>query len=372
MIDRIYTLHPSSTLASHNQVMTLGENLHIHPDILLGQGLFCSGVPGMGKTSILARILEQVAPFQIPLVCFDLEGDLLSTVDYMPRGVLGSARNCPSAKDVLGQGLQVVYDLSSWSTLEEKGSFVARMVNSLFQVSEALPVAQRVPCIVALDEASLFVPQVRGVSFSRELYKELLEAFHRLATMGRKRGLTPILFTQKVGEIAKTVLAPGNFVILKQTTHNDLRRCLDYVEKSGVFHYLTDKQLMAYIASLTPGQAIVKLSTGEQKIVQFYERESIHLSHTPTTQAALNKYSNLSFNPSMNFGADIDLDLAPAPELHISGEECSRRTCHEQASHVYTYHTLRVSSQGKITEEKQQYFCSKHANRQCKPLERVV
>jgi hypothetical protein len=361
MIDRIYTIHPTTTTAPHSQVMTLGENLHIYPDILIGQGLFCSGLPGMGKTSILARILEQVAPFQIPLVCFDLEGDLLSTISHLPRGVLGTAQNCPSARDVLSQGLQVVYDLSSWPTMEERGSFVARMTSSLFQVTQALPASQRVPCFIVLDESSLFLPQRRGLTFSPDVYKALLEAFHCIATMGRKRGLTPLLFTQKIGEIAKTVLAPGNFIIMRQTVHSDLKRCLDYVEKSGVFNYMTDKQLMSYISSLTPGQAIVKLSTGEQKIVSFYERESIHISHTPTTQAALNRYAGKSFNPNMRFGADMEGASAPAPKrapvsiTQAGKSQCKK--CGAPATHVVNYSSGRRG-----------YSCAEHASRQCKPL----
>ena len=370
----------SSMSPPDSKLMALGDNLSIHPDVLVGQGLFCSGVPGTGKSSILARILEQISQFHIPSVTFDLEGDLLSTVEYMPRGVICTAQNCASARDVLGQGLQVVYDLSTWPTLEDKGSFVARMATSLFQASEALPPAQRVPCLIAMDEASLFLPQRRGLSFSPDVYRELFESFHRIATMGRKRGLTPLLFTQKVGEVAKAVLAPGNFFTLKQTVHSDLKRCLDYVEKSGVFGYMTEKQIMSYIASLTPGQAIVRLSTGEQKIVQFYERESIHVSHTPTTQAALNRYSSLSFNPDMCFGADVEEDEPVAtkyPDIvkqsetvtqAFTGPECSRRACHEKATHVYTYHTLRVSASGKLSEEKYQYFCTKHSNKKMRPL----
>jgi hypothetical protein len=134
---------------------------------------------------------------------------------------------------------------------------------------------------------------------------------------------------------------------------------------------MSDRQLCQYFSSLQPGTAIVKLSTGDQRVVKFYERTSQHVSHTPKVIAALNRYSSMQFSPDMNFGADIELDIAPAPQLHTTGEECSRRTCHEPASHIYTFSTLRVSSQGRLEEQKHHYFCSEHANRQCKPIERV-
>ena len=50
----------------------------------------------------------------------------------------------------------------------------------------------------------------------------------------------------------------------------------------------------------------MKLADGQQHICQFYPRESVHLSHTPQVQAALNKYSAQSFDPSTSFGAYID------------------------------------------------------------------
>ena len=74
MIKRIYPAHPSP----ENELLVLGDNLHIHPDVLIGNGngIFCSGVQGSGKTSILVRILEQASLFHVPMVIFDREGDI--------------------------------------------------------------------------------------------------------------------------------------------------------------------------------------------------------------------------------------------------------------------------------------------------------
>jgi hypothetical protein len=132
----------------------------------------------------------------------------------------------------------------------------------------------------------------------------MTNAFHNVATTGRKRGLTPVLFTQKISEVNKLVLSPGTYIMGRQTVHTDLKRYLDYIERTDIFSYMTERQIMQFISSLTPGRAIVKLANGEQQICQFYERESVHTSHTPQVQAALNRYANVSFKPA-TFGAYI-------------------------------------------------------------------
>jgi hypothetical protein len=279
----------------------------VHPDVLIGNGngIFASGVQGSGKTGILVRILEQASRFHVPMVIFDREGDLLPAVERFPRGVIGTHDNCPTAKDVIKGGLQVVYDLSTWQSMDDKGLFIANMVNSLYRVVDALPVSHRTPCLIALDEAALFLPQRRGELFSVEVYKGMADAFHNVATTGRKRGLTPVLFTQKISEINKPVLSPGTYIMGRQTVHTDLKRYLDYIEREDIFSYMSERQICQFVSSLQPGRAIVKLANGEQRICQFYERESVHTSHTPQVQAALNRYSALSFKPT-SFGAYID------------------------------------------------------------------
>lgn len=376
----------SSIAPSDASVMLLGDGLHIHPDVLFSSGgsILGCGVQGSGKTSIMVRILEQAARFHIPMCVWDLEGDLISSVGEMPRGVIGSRTDCPSARDIVKLGLQCVFDLSTWGiSMDVKGDFVSRMVNTLYNVVDALPPSQRTPIILGLDECALWLPQRRGEVFSAEIYKALAESWHLVATTGRKRGLVPVLFAQKISEVNKMVLSPGTTILGRQTVHVDQKRYLDYVERrdGDAFCYMTDRQLCQYFSSLQPGTAIVKLANGEQRVVKFYQRASQHISHTPTTQAALNRYANLSFKPA-RFGAYIGDDEQeqvnePSAMEQTSAtkqtpvdnpHECARRTCHEQATHVYPYNALRATAQGKQVEERYQYLCSKHSNRQCKPL----
>ncbi len=286
--------------------MNLADNLRVHPDILIGNGngIFGSGVQGTGKTSIMVRILEQASQFLVPMAIFDQEGDIQSATNLFPRGFIATYKNCPTARDIIRDGLQVVYDLSTWPTMDMRGSFIARMVSNLFNIVDGRPPNHRTPCLVGLDEAALFLPQRRGETFSVETYKAMADAFHIVATMGRKRGLTPVLFTQKLSEVSKTVLSPGTYIMLKQIIHTDLKRYLDYIERTDIFSYMTERQICQFVSSLQLGRAIVKLANGEQHVCQFYQRESVHVSHTPSTQAALNLYSSLRFNPDTEFGVD--------------------------------------------------------------------
>lgn len=375
-------LSVSSIQTSDTKLLALGENLHIDPDILLSAAIFASGMPGSGKTSFFVRILEEISRFNVPLCTFDIEGDIASSVQEFSRGFIASATNCPTPKDIVGQGLQVVFDLGTWPDMDARASIVARMAQGLFAHMDSLPFNQRCPVLVGLDEAQMWLPQRRGELFSPEAYKALSEAFHTLATRGRKRGLVLMLFCQKISEIAKTVLSPGSYFLFKQGVTVDQKRYLEIIEKVDTLAFMTERQIMQYIGALTPGKAIVKLANGEQKIAQLYERSSQHISHTPKVSTAMSRYANLSFSPDMHFGADIEVE--PAMEQASATKQvdtmtqfgtgvtqglvCARRACHEVATHVYPYSVLRATAQGKQEETRYQYFCSAHANKKCRPL----
>jgi hypothetical protein len=293
-----------------SMLLQLADNLRIHPDLLLsnGNGIFASGSQGSGKSVTLKLLLEQIAQVaNVPMSVFDREQDLVALVDLFPRGVLATFHNCPTARDILAGGLQVVYDLSSWPNFDVAGQAVARLVNQLMHEAELTPFQMRVPLVVGMDEAQYWLPQSRaGGSLDEETYRSLKNAFESVATRGRKHGLVPFLFAQTFGGINKDVLSPGTYILMKQNRHPERRRYLEYLLPVEEFKYFTDRQAMQRIGDLGQGEAIVKLANGEQKTVQFYHCQSDHVSHTPTAQAAINRYAGVSFNPEASYGAYIE------------------------------------------------------------------
>lgn len=275
-----HVLSPNGACPAEGSIMDLGPGFTLSPDALIGNGVAGFGAPDSGKTGILVRLLEQAARFHIPIAAFDKEGDLTSAVSTFPRGVVGTYTNCPTACDILAPdgGLQVVYDLSTWPQIEQAGQMIATLVQELLTQTSKLPYHDRVPVLIALDEAAYWLPQRRGQYLTPATFAVLHDAFHTLAITGRKRGLTPLLFAQKISEVSKTVLAPGCYIFLRQTVDTDLKRYMGYLLTTGDF---TERQFKQRLATLPAGRAIVKPPNGTQKLVTFHERESIHLSHTP-------------------------------------------------------------------------------------------
>jgi hypothetical protein len=298
----LHVLSPHGACPAAGSMMDLGRGFTLSPDAIIGNGVACFGAPGSGKTGILVRLLEQAAPLRIPIIAFDKEGDLTSAVSRFPRGVVGTYTNCPLAHDILAPdgGLQVVYDLTTWPQIEQAGQMIATLVGELLVLTSKLPYHERIPVLVALDEAAYWLPQRRGQYLTPSTFTALHDAFHTLATAGRKRGLSPLLFTQKISEVSKTVLAPGWYIFLRQTVDTDLKRYMEYLLPTGD---LTARQIKQRLSTFPTGKGVVKMPDGAQKLVTFHERESVHLSHTPSAQAAWSRYGALpAINPDASFG----------------------------------------------------------------------
>lgn len=275
-----------------NQNLILSDSLHIPVNDIVGQQIAVFGIPGSGKTNFGALFCEQLSPFLVPMAIFDREGDLLSLVDVMPRGVLATADNCPSGHDILNQGLQVVYDLASWGSDSMAADLIVSIVGGLIEWANKHK--NRVPCLIMLDEANYWLPERRGgVALDKETYKQLHDAFTNVSSTGRKRGLTPCYLCPRISDLSKSVLSPGVGVFMKATLDTDLSRYLEYVSSAD----LTASQLKRRIAAFGRGRAIVTLPGGRQRTVSFHSRVSEHISHTPGVEAALDRYSTMPVPP---------------------------------------------------------------------------
>jgi hypothetical protein len=320
-----------TAMAKKDTHLVLGNDLIIHPDVLIsnGNGIFGAGNQGSGKSVTLKLLLEQLAiKAKCPLLMFDKEDDITATSALFPRGFLATAGNCPTAKDIYADGLQCIFDLSTWPNLDAAGQMIARTVNALMREAAYTPSNLRVPCIVGMDEASYWVPQDYGKSLDVTTYKLLRDAFESVAARGRKQGLVPFLFTQKFSTISKEVLSPGTYILMRQNVHTEQQRYLDYILPVNEFRIANDRQKKLAIGDLKPGEAIVRFADGNQRIVQFHHCKSEHKSHTPTTQAAISRYANVKFTPNARYGAyveDEEMDLTetaapvtgPLPETPV-------------------------------------------------------
>jgi Helicase HerA, central domain len=308
------------------RMATLGPNFEVDVDTLLAHRMVGFGLPGSGKTNLVALLAEQIGQYSIPEVIFDWEGDFLSLVEVLPRGIVATAANCPTGKDILKHGLQVIFDLASWGSTDEAANAMVNITHQLVAYADSIPPQDRVPCPIFLDEAHKWLPQDRQSWLTTDMYKAVYEAFSDLGSRGRKRGLVPALFAQRISLLNKDVMFPGVYFLMQQTMHTDLAMYMQYVQCGD----LTVKQVKSRISSFGRGKAIVKLPDS-QRIVTFNHRRSEHTSHTPTSQAAINKYAAMPFDRSMRFGSFLPAEemaqeaAAPAPVKTVKAKKPATR-----------------------------------------------
>lgn len=306
------------TRRTTQDVMNLAKGLTIHPDALIGggNGIVATGMPGAGKTALIARFFEEFDKFNIPGCLYDLEGDLASLVPYLKRGFLATATNCPTPRDIYADGLTVVYNLATWRDErssfpdEATGSMIAHNTASVMREASGRPPHLRVPFLIGLDEATYWLPSSIKNSHhcTENTMRELLGAFQNVAIRGRKYGVVPFFFTQKYSMLNSDVLTPGTFIFMKQTDSRELTRYIDNINTLAFGPGdLTHKQIRTRFMSFRAGEAVVKLPSGEQKTLRFYDRQSEHSSHTPSTQSAMNMYAAAP-SPKTSYGAFLDED----------------------------------------------------------------
>ncbi len=273
-----------------------GKALRLSPtfqpdvDLLTAEGVIAFGVKGSGKSNLLALLVEQLGRFLLPQLIMDTEREYQSLVPLLPHGVMATADRCPSGSDIIDKGLQVILDLQSWPSDEAAALSVCHLIEELFTATTAITPQERVPCAIHLDEAAYWLPQEAVSYLSKETRKALADAFHKLASRGRKQGLTPLLYTQSISEVAKSAIRQAGIkVLMRQTLDVDLTRYCQYLQGATP---RTRRAIQAYPS----GRAIVILPDGSQHKVQFHTRQSEHVSQTPQAQAALVKFAALGLD----------------------------------------------------------------------------
>lgn len=279
-----------------NRFLILADNLKIDIDEFFEAGVFVSGMKGSGKSEFAARLMEQLGPFPVAQVVFDIKGDFVSLPDspYWPSGVIMTKDQQYDAETIISCGLQVVVDLRTWQTSEERVGVIARLCHDLLTYARTLPDDERVPWVVHVDEAQQYTPQMNAPHGVRaETWTAAIEGIANLGVLGRAYGAVPCVYTQRIATVHKDVISqPEMRVLMKVALDNDLRRYFEeYLSKQSI----TREEVQAFRA----GDAVVLLPTGEQVRTRFTRRQTKHGSHTPhLTQALRNQQRRRSqFHP---------------------------------------------------------------------------
>jgi hypothetical protein len=279
----------------------LADNLIIPINDIAGKAIFIAGIRRSGKTTLGTRLAEELSLHYIPMFIPDLESDWLSATKFFPMGKIAAHPDAEAQYEdigvafepttienadvvgfnILDEGMQLVLDMSSYESVDEACQVVIGIIKGLFEWANQNP-KKRVPCHVFLDEAQRFLPQTLSDSIiqSRQVLQDLLKAYMDLTAVGGKRGLTPVILSQRFAQTNNKIIAQSEiFFLLRQTMDNDLARCMDFVKKTTA----SPEQ----ISTFRKGEGVYIAATGEQLVTRFLPRRSSgDRSHTPTAEAA--------------------------------------------------------------------------------------
>lgn len=273
--------------------LIMAANFQPDANAPLKTGVVAFGCQGSGKTTAIVRFFEQyVERYRLPFVAFDSQGDFKSLVEsgLCPRGIIATPENMPRMADVIQFGLQVVVDLSEWHeegqvemSYELAGRVIARSIRDLMAAQKAIAPGNRFPCLVALDEVHLWMPQQAPSYLSPATAKTLLDAGLAVSTTGRKLGVVPFMATPRISKVNKDMIGSVETRIFgKADLDNDLKRYREYIPERVV----SDDQIRAF----EQGEMIVCMN-GQRVYVQFYNRETPHTSHTPHITQGLERFA---------------------------------------------------------------------------------
>lgn len=246
-------------------------------DFFIGQSIGILGIKGSGKSNTAAVFMEEFLTANLPILIVDIAGEYWSLQEKYPHiTVIGKsietnvqiAITLDNAANVAEtaylNGASTVFDLSGYEDADRE-----QMLNLYINRIWALSAECRIPLIIFLEEATNFIPQSGDTSCKRTLI--------RIATEGRKRGLSLIMISQRSAQVNKNALTQADILFLHKVRHSiDMdvyKKLIPY--KPGVVEEKVNK--------LKVGEALVLI---EDKVLRctIRLRHTKHIGSTPTTE----------------------------------------------------------------------------------------
>ncbi|HZU03982.1 MAG TPA: hypothetical protein VFA10_30245 [Ktedonobacteraceae bacterium] len=276
---------------------------------LFGRGALFTGTQGAGKSNLIALTVISAARNDIPVFLVDYKNEFYTLRDVLPNVVLcghpsfaqhAGSPYYPLTKDdaaefaaaIMENGWQAIFNVRSYRhDLDEMAEVLAAMLRAIVdwtleQDDQEDGDAPRIPGLVITDEAHNMVPEkpeLSALPIEAKSFKLLKKAYVDVANAGRSFGLTMIMATQRLANIAKWSVANLQIqVIMRQDLINDIERCKEYVGAEQI----------KVLPDLPAGKGFVKGLSKSPMLVQFDEQEARHVSKTPDLSNLKKRYHN--------------------------------------------------------------------------------
>lgn len=257
-------------------LVKLGKGLELDIDKLIAGRLLIQANSGGGK-SYTVRVLAEATFGHVQHIILDVDGEyhtLRENHDYM---LFGKEGDYPAdirsaallARRLLETKVSAIIDL--YELGQQKALFIQRFLVALVNVPREL----WHPVLVFVDEAHAYAPE-NGSAISRNAVIDLM-------TLGRKRGFTGILATQRIAKLSKDAAAEcNNKLIGRSSLDVDMKRSADEIG-------LTSREEIRSLRKLTEGQfyaiGAAFENANDSDLIQIGKAKTTHLSAGQTRSA---------------------------------------------------------------------------------------
>ena len=261
------------------------SNGHVEIDLarLMTTRLFIQATSGGGKSWALRRILEQTHG-RLQQIVIDPEGELVTLAekfDYVvcsPDSVdapISISNGAKVAELIFRSGRSAIINVSEFD-LEDMQDFVADFLRALL----AQPQEYWHHLILAVDEAQLWCPQQDKASSK----KPMLD----IAARARKRGICPIIASQRASQVHKGLIAHlENQVIGLTTLDVDIKRVASQLDMA-LGEAKSRLRVMQPGEFLTYGPALS------------FDITAVKIGPVVTRHASLGAFDERSYRPAMS------------------------------------------------------------------------
>jgi len=278
--DKVF--QPSSSYSGESQIsdeydmLSISDDRQFAADDIIGNRSLIVGLPGSGKTNLVANICQGLGELDVPMLIIDYKQDYISLADCMPNCIIfnndnvGVASPDKLAAMIFEENLKIIVDLCGRDNLDEGYMDACLIVQALQKWGRSHPDDRR-PCAVVIDEAQLFFPQDGNSVLGSDVYKKCLSIIAGCVSGGRSLGPFTIIAGQRLAQIDKKICGIRDICFLfRQSSEQDLK----------AYSAIVDIKAFDF-PSLVPGDCVFVDARGKGQQIYTFIRKSEDHSYTP-------------------------------------------------------------------------------------------